>query len=42
LVNSSRQIIYASSGKDFAEAAQAEAKRVQQEMEVILREAALI
>jgi orotidine-5'-phosphate decarboxylase len=42
LVNSSRQIIYASSGKDFADAAQAEAKRVQQEMEVILREAALI
>ena len=42
LVNSSRQIIYASSGKDFAEAAQAEAKKVQQEMEVILREAALI
>jgi len=42
LVNSSRQIIYASSGKDFAEAAQAEAKRVQQEMEVLLKEGRLI
>lgn len=42
LVNSSRQIIYASSGKDFAKAAQTEAQKVQQEMEAILRKAALI
>jgi orotidine-5'-phosphate decarboxylase len=39
LVNSSRQIIYASSGKDFAEAARAEAKKVQLEMEEILKAA---
>lgn len=32
LVNSSRAIIYASSGEDFAEAARREAKKVQQEM----------
>jgi orotidine-5'-phosphate decarboxylase len=37
LVNSSRQIIYASSGNDFAKAAQAEARKVQQEMEAILK-----
>ena len=36
LVNSSRGIIYASSGPDFAEAAQAEAKRLQEEMEGLL------
>ncbi|MDD2285947.1 MAG: orotidine-5'-phosphate decarboxylase [Paludibacter sp.] len=42
LVNSSRQIIYASSGKDFAEAARAEAKKVQLEMEEILKAAGLI
>ena len=42
LVNSSRQIIYASSGKDFAKAAQTEAQKVQQEMEAILRKAALV
>ncbi len=42
LVNSSRQIIYASAGKDFAEAAQAEAQKVQQEMEVLLKERNLI
>ncbi len=41
LVNSSRQIIYASSGKDFAKAAQAETQKVQQEMEAILKKAAL-
>jgi orotidine-5'-phosphate decarboxylase len=38
LVNSSRQIIYASSGKDFAEAAKAEAKKVQEEMKKYLSE----
>jgi len=36
LVNSSRAIIYASSGKDFAKAAQAEARNVQQEMKMLL------
>lgn len=36
LVNSSRQIIYASSEADFAEKAREEAKKVQQEMEKIL------
>ena len=38
LVNSSRGIIYASSGDDFAERAAAEAKKLQQEMEAILIE----
>jgi len=33
LVNSSRAIIYASSGEDFAQVAAKEAKKVQQEME---------
>jgi len=42
LVNSSRQIIYASSEKDYAEAARAEAQRVQTEMEFILNQAELI
>jgi orotidine-5'-phosphate decarboxylase len=42
LVNSSRQIIYASSGEDFAEAARAEAQKVQTEMEVLLKQAELI
>jgi len=42
LVNSSRQIIYASSGKDFADAARSEAFKVQQEMEEILVSAKLI
>ncbi len=42
LVNSSRQIIYASSDKDYAEAARAEALRVQTEMEFILNQAELI
>jgi len=36
LVNSSRGIIYAGSDKDFASAARAEAKNLQQEMEVLL------
>ncbi|MBL7922703.1 MAG: orotidine-5'-phosphate decarboxylase [Bacteroidia bacterium] len=38
LVNSSRQILYASSGKDFAEAARAEAMKVQMEMQALLTE----
>jgi len=42
LVNSSRQIIYASSEKDYAEAAHVEALKVQTEMELILTEAELI
>jgi orotidine-5'-phosphate decarboxylase len=37
LVNSSRGIIYASQGDDFAEKAAMEAKKLQQEMEAILR-----
>jgi orotidine-5'-phosphate decarboxylase len=41
LVNSSRQIIYASSGLDFAEAARAEALKVQQEMSQLLTERGL-
>lgn len=36
LINSSRGIIYASNGKDFAEAATESAKRLQQEMKEIL------
>ena len=36
LVNSSRQIIYASNGLDFAEKAKIEAQKLQQEMESIL------
>lgn len=36
LVNSSRQIIYASSGRDFAEKAREEASKMQQEMSQIL------
>jgi len=42
LVNSSRQIIYASSEKDFAKAARLEAEKVQLEMEQILFQADLI
>jgi len=37
LINSSRGIIYASKGTDFAEKARIEALKMQQEMEVILR-----
>jgi orotidine-5'-phosphate decarboxylase len=37
IVNSSRQIIYASSGEDFAERAAEEAKRIQCEMELLLK-----
>lgn len=42
LVNSSRGIIYASNGADFAEKAGEAAKEVQQEMEVLLKEAKLL
>ena len=42
LVNSSRGIIYASSGPDFAEAAREEAKKMQKEMKVLLERAELI
>lgn len=42
LVNSSRGIIYASQGEDFAEAARAEALLMQQQMETILDEAGLL
>ena len=36
LINSSRGIIYASNGKDFAEKSALEAKEIQQEMEILL------
>ena len=39
IVNSSRAIIYASNGEDFADAARIEAQKIQQQME---RELALI
>lgn len=42
LVNSSRGIIYASKELDFAEKASLEAKKIQQEMEQILREKSFI
>jgi orotidine 5''-phosphate decarboxylase, subfamily 2 len=42
LVNSSRQIIYASNGEDFAQASKAEAAKVQQEMETLLAAKGLI
>lgn len=42
LVNSSRQIMYASSDPDFALAARREAEKVQTEMEFILKQAELI
>lgn len=38
LVNASRSILYASGGKDFAEAARAEAQSLQREMEQLLAE----
>ena len=38
LVNSSREILYASRGEDFAEAARAAALRLQQQMAVVLTE----
>ena len=42
LVNSSRQIIYASSEKDYAQAARTEAEKVQKEMEELLAGSGLI
>lgn len=42
LVNSSRQILYASSGEDFAEAARLETLAVKQEMEQLLKDAHLV
>ena len=42
LVNSSRQIIYASSEKDYAQAARTEAEKVQKEMEELLSGSGLI
>jgi orotidine-5'-phosphate decarboxylase len=42
LVNSSRQIIYASSENDYAKAARFEAEKVQLEMEFLLKQAELI
>ncbi|MFI5162438.1 MAG: orotidine-5'-phosphate decarboxylase [Sphingobacteriales bacterium] len=42
IVNSSRAIIYASNGENFAEAARAEALKVQQAMQVELRKAGVI
>lgn len=42
LVNSSRGIIYASHGEDYAEAARKAAKEVQQQMEACLKERGLI
>jgi orotidine-5'-phosphate decarboxylase len=42
LVNSSRAIIYASNGEDFADTARAEALKLQQEMQVELEKAGVI
>jgi len=42
IVNASRSIIYASNGEDFAEAARAEALKLQQEMQVELETAGVI
>ena len=42
IVNASRSIIYASSGEDFADAARAEALKMQQEMQVELEKAGII
>jgi orotidine-5'-phosphate decarboxylase len=42
LINSSRAIIYASSGQDFADRAREEAKKLQSEMEVLLEGIGLI
>ena len=42
LVNASRSIIYASNGEDFAEAARAEAMKMQQQMQVELEKAGVI
>jgi orotidine-5'-phosphate decarboxylase len=42
IVNASRSIIYASQGDDFAEAARAEALKIQQQMEIELEKAGII
>ncbi|MDB5125371.1 MAG: orotidine-5-phosphate decarboxylase [Mucilaginibacter sp.] len=42
IVNASRSIIYASNGKDFAEAARAEALKIQQQMQAQLEKAGVI
>jgi len=42
IVNASRSIIYASNGKDFADAARAEAQRMQQQMQAELEKAGVI
>ncbi|MDO4728276.1 MAG: orotidine-5'-phosphate decarboxylase [Bacteroidota bacterium] len=42
LINSSRAIIYASNDTDFAEKAKTEAQKMQQEMEQILKDSALL
>lgn len=42
IINASRSVIYASNGADFAEAARAEAKKIQIEMEAILSEAGFL
>lgn len=42
LINSSRSIIFASSGRDFAERAREEAKKLQSEMQVLLEKIELI
>ncbi len=42
IVNASRSIIYASNGEDFAEAARAEAQRMQKQMETELEKAGVI
>jgi len=42
IVNASRSIIYASNGKDFADAARAEAQSIQQQMQAELEKAGVI
>ena len=42
IVNASRSIIYASSGEDFADAARAEALKIQQQMQVELEKAGVL
>src|SRR6195952_4924721 len=42
IINASRSIIYASNGEDFAEAARAEAKSIQQQMQAELEKAGIV
>ena len=42
LINSSRGIIYASAGEDFAEKAREEVLKMQQEMEIIMKQNELL